>query len=452
MKLNKLALAVIATAAPLVATAGVTVSPVLLGYHYTDQAQDEQRKILTTGKQLSADPLAPANGGVALQSDLFTGAALGIELTPSTQLQVEYGLTNADAQASKQSAQDPANRFSAEQQTLSGNFLIGTEQFSGYTDSKFKPYVLVGAGQSKIKVENRQAYVANATNAAVQTGSVVPAGTQVTESKDTIGNLGLGARYLINDALALRGEARAVHNFDNKWWEGLALTGLEVTLGGRLTPTVPVPPVAEPPVYVPPVVVPVAPPAVVPVTPPPVVRPVEPVVIVETQPVVVDSDMDGVPDHLDACPGTPRNVVVDARGCPVQVEVEDQLRLELRVFFDNDKSAIKPQYRSEIAKVAEAMREYPNATAVIEGHASKTGPSARYNQRLSEARANAVKSMLSNEFGVAHNRLSAIGYGYDRPIAPNDTEEGRALNRRVFAVIEGNKTRVVDQTTDMQLR
>lgn len=197
---------------------------------------------------------------------------------------------------------------------------------------------------------------------------------------------------------------------------------------------------------------PVPPPATPPVVVTPVV-PVQPVVKVVEQPVVeVDSDGDGVVDSLDACAGTPRNLVVDARGCPIAVDIQDALRMELRVFFDNDKSIIKPQYRQEVAKVAEKMREYPNATANIEGHASKTGPSARYNQRLSEARANAVKSMLSNEFGVAANRLRAVGYGYDRPIAPNTTEEGRAQNRRVYAVIEGNNTKTVNQTKDMQIQ
>ena len=122
-----------------------------------------------------------------------------------------------------------------------------------------------------------------------------------------------------------------------------------------------------------------------------------------------------------------------------------------RVFFDRDKSAIKPQFREEVAKVAQSMQEFPNATAVIEGHASKDSnrSSAKYNQRLSEARANAVKSMLSNEFGIAPNRLSAVGYGFDRPIAPNTTDEGRALNRRVIAVITGNKSTTVEQTKDM---
>ena len=429
MKLNKIALALVAVAAaPLAANAGVTISPLLLGYHYTGEAHDEQREILKTGKNLyenvNGDPMANAdgrgndNGGVAKESSLYTGAALGIELTPSTQFQVEYGVSNANGEASEDSAKAGVNRFDVEQTMLSGNFLIGTEEFTGYTDSAFKPYVLVGAGQSKIKVENQETYTA-AEGSSVGT---VNAGTEVAESKDTIGNLGLGAMYRINDALSLRGEARAIHNFDNNWWEGMALAGLEVVLGGHLAPTVAVPPMQEP------------------------VIDTTPVVVVESD---LDSDGDGVPDSIDACPGTPMNVVVDERGCPVPVDITDELKMELRVFFDNDKSTIKSQYQPEIAKVAEKMREYPNSTARIEGHASKTGPSARYNQRLSEARAVAVKSMLTNEFGIAPNRISTVGYGYDQPIAPNDTEEGRAMNRRVYAIITGDKTMTVEQTKDM---
>lgn len=449
MKFNKIALAVIAAvaapvAAPVAAQAGVTVSPLLLGYHYTDEAHNDQREILRTGKKLEADVNAPVNGGVALDSELWTGAAIGIELTPSTQFQVEYGISNRDAKSSDKSA----HRFDAEQETISGNFLIGTEQFSGYNPTnKFKPYVLVGAGQSKIKVNAIDGYTAEVANGQnIAKAQVVKAGQEVAESKDTIGNLGLGARYLVNDALALRGEARAIHNFDNKWWEGLALAGLEVTLGGRLAPAVPVAPVAEP------VAEPVVAPAPV-IVPKPAPKP-EPVIeeapsVIED--IVVDSDRDGVPDHLDACPGTPVNTVVDPRGCPVQVNLVEELRQELRVFFDYDKSIIKPQYREEVAKVAAQMREFPNATATIEGHASRDSArsSARYNQRLSEARANAVKSMLSNEFGIAPNRLNAVGYGFDHPIAPNTTAEGKAMNRRVEAVITGSKTTTVDQTKDM---
>ena len=386
MKLNKIALALFAiTAAPLAANAGVTISPLLLGYHYSEGASDEQAETMGAG-------------GLYKENGLYTGAALGVELTPSTQFQVEYGVSNTDA------VNDAGTiSLDAEQEMISGNFLIGTEEFTGYTDNAFKPYVLVGAGQSKIEVEDA-------------------AGNFVTGSKDTIGNLGLGAMYRINDALSLRGEARAIHNFDESWWEGMALAGLEVVLGGHLAPTVAVPPMQEP------------------------VVDTAPVVVIESD---LDSDGDGVPDSIDACQGTPMNVVVDERGCPVQVDIEDTLKMELRVFFDNDKSAIKNQYKPEIAKVAEKMREYPNSVASIEGHASKTGPSAAYNQRLSEARAVAVKSMLTNEFGIAPNRLSTVGYGYDRPIADNNTEEGRAMNRRVFAIITGDKTMTVEQTKDM---
>ncbi|WP_426137791.1 OmpA family protein [Psychrobacter sp. TWR1-1-1] len=433
MKLNKIALALVAVAAaPLAANAGVTISPLLLGYHYTGEAHDEQREVLKTGKDLYMNGQNPSqpidgrngnlNGGVAKESSLYTGAALGIELTPSTQFQVEYGVSNANGEASERSADAGVNRFDVEQTMLSGNFLIGTEEFTGYTDSAFKPYVLVGAGQSKIKVENQEQYVATGNAQGTTAGQPVSAGTEVAESKDTIGNLGLGAMYRINDALSLRGEARAIHNFDNNWWEGMALAGLEVVLGGHLAPTVAVPPLQEP------------------------VIDTTPVVVIESD---LDSDGDGVPDSIDACPGTPMNVVVDERGCPVPVDITDELKMELRVFFDNDKSTIKSQYQPEIAKVAEKMREYPNSTARIEGHASKTGPSARYNQRLSEARAVAVKSMLTNEFGIAPNRISTVGYGYDQPIAPNDTEEGRAMNRRVYAIITGDKTMTVEQTKDM---
>ena len=390
MKLNKIALALFAiTAAPLAANAGVTISPLLLGYHYSEGADDEQRELLENYNG-SGENFYKENG-------LYTGAALGIELTPSTQFQVEYGVSNTDAISSL------GRTLDTEQEMISGNFLIGFEEFSGYTDNAFKPYALVGAGRSKIEIEDAS-------------------GELVSGTVDTIGNLGLGAMYRINDALSLRGEARAIHNFDQNWWEGMALAGLEVVLGGHLAPTVAVPPMEEPNVVTP------------------------PIVVVESD---LDSDGDGVPDSIDACPGTPMNVVVDERGCPVPVDITDELKMELRVFFDNDKSAIKNQYKPEIAKVAEKMREYPNSTARVEGHASKTGPSARYNQRLSEARAVAVKSMLTNEFGIAPNRLSTVGYGYDQPIADNNTEEGRAMNRRVYAIITGDKTMTVEQTKDM---
>nr|WP_312384717.1 MULTISPECIES: OmpA family protein [unclassified Moraxella] len=385
MKLNKIALAVVAAAVmPVAANAGVTVTPLLLGYHYVDGISKTEDK---QGEQFA---------GTHQRNDLYTGAGIGIELTPTIALELEYGETDSDALYANG---DKVNGHKFEQKSYSGNFTIGTETFSGYTNSPFKPYVLIGAGQSK-------------TSMAFDDGSKAT-------SKDTIGNLGLGAYYRINDALSLRGEGRAIYNFDNDWWEGLALAGLNVVLGGHLAPAAPL---VEP-------------------------TPVEPIVLTDG-----DDDQDGVPNSVDKCPGTPLNVVVDADGCPREIPFDDSLRMELRVFFDNDKTVIKDQYKPEIQKVAEKMNEYPNSTASIEGHASKTGPSARYNQRLSEARANAVKSMLVNQFGVAPQRISTVGYGYDRPIADNNTAEGRAMNRRVYAIITGNNSGTTVQTKDMNVQ
>lgn len=449
MKLNKIALAVIAaTAMPVVASAGVTVTPLLLGYHVAGEqisdTADKQRGVLTTGKTLnSAKPTAtvtnPDNGGVTLEDGLYVGAGIGIELTPTIALELEYGESNVDAKASKLSAEkDKANIFDAKQKMYSANVTVGTETFTSYSDRKLKPYFLIGAGVSDISIKNKEFYKAQASNSKVVAGQDVPAGTEVAESKDTIGNLGLGAYYRINDVLSLRGEARAIHNFDNNWWEGMALAGLNVVLGGHLAPAPIVPPAPEPEPMPEPMPEP---------EPVPEPEPMPPVVIEDG-----DDDKDGVLNSIDACPNTPLNVVVDERGCPVKIDVNDALKMELRVFFDNDKSVIKDQYKPEIQKVAEKMNEYPNSTAAIEGHASKTGPSAKYNKRLSEARASAVKSMLVNQFGIAPTRISTVGYGYERPIAPNNTAEGRAMNRRVYAIITGNKTETVTQTKDMDVQ
>ncbi|OPH36645.1 OmpA family protein [Moraxella atlantae] len=445
MKLNKIALAVIAAATlPAVANAGVTVTPVILGYHWSESIEDtadKQRDLFRTGKNLyrnkDGNPIggrngAP-NGGVALEDGLYTGAAIGIELTPTIALEVEYGETSVNAEASEKSAKAGVNRFDAKQKMTSGNFLIGTETFSGYTNSNFKPYILIGAGQSNISIKNREAYVVTAPDGIKQKGVpgggqyLIKSGSEVAQSTDTIGNLGIGANWRINDAMSLRGEARAIHNFDNNWWEGMALAGLNVVLGGHLAPATEI---------VEPQIVPV--------------QPTE-VVAVQTD---GDDDQDGVPNSIDLCPNTPLNTVVDANGCPVKVDVKEELQMELRVFFDNDKSNIKEQYRPEIQRVAEKMNEYPNATASIEGHASRIGKrsSATYNQRLSEARANAVKGMLVNQFGIAPNRISTVGYGFSRPIADNSTPEGRAMNRRVYAKISGDKTNTVNQTQGMNVQ
>lgn len=455
MKFNQIALAILATAVATVASAGVTVTP-LAGYNYVHKSQAEkQRGTYTVGYQFTnADGTQSnvLNGGVSLKNDLYTGVAVGLEITPATQLQVEYGTVETVARASKSKEGVASNpKFSAKQQNLSGNVLVGFDQFVDI-DSNFKPYILVGGGQQATSIKNDTQYTHNDYSKTPAVQTQYTEGTEVVSAKSTIGNVGLGARYLVNDGLAIRGEGRAVHNFENKWWEAQALAGLEVTLGGRLKPVAPVIPQPEPEVKPTPVVEvkPVEPevkpvpvevkPVPVEVKPQPKPKP-QPVVpeIVDDMP--VDNDRDGVVDHLDRCLGTPYGTPVNAQGCPQ--EVRRPLRQNLPVFFDYDKAIIKPQYREVIADFAATMRELPNSTAIIEGHASKDSKrsNARYNQRLSEARANAVKAVLSNEFGIAPHRISAIGYGFDRPYVPNDTAENKALNRRVVGEIRDTSQR-----------
>jgi OOP family OmpA-OmpF porin len=114
--------------------------------------------------------------------------------------------------------------------------------------------------------------------------------------------------------------------------------------------------------------------------------------------------------------------------------------IALDVEFDTNKAVVKEKYNSEIKKVADFMKMYPKTTAVIEGHTDNVY-TPQYNQKLSEARANSVRLYLINHFGVKASRLSAVGYGQTRPIASNNTEEGRQKNRRVQAVIKAVTTK-----------
>jgi OOP family OmpA-OmpF porin len=118
-------------------------------------------------------------------------------------------------------------------------------------------------------------------------------------------------------------------------------------------------------------------------------------------------------------------------GCPPCCEEAIVLKIE----FDTDKYFIRAKYNNEIKKVADYMKKYPNTTVVMEGHTDNVGDDA-YNQELSQNRANSVKQYLVNNFGIKASRLTAIGYGESRPVASNDTEEGRQKNRRVQALFK----------------
>jgi OOP family OmpA-OmpF porin len=132
-----------------------------------------------------------------------------------------------------------------------------------------------------------------------------------------------------------------------------------------------------------------------------------------------DDDGDGVPNSQDQCPGTPKGAHVNKFGCWIIEGVK----------FDFNKSNIKPEYYGELDKVATVLNNNPGLTVEIQGHTDSKG-TVEYNQKLSERRAQSVKKYLDRAI-TTDVRLSAQGYGLTRPIDTNETEEGRANNRRV---------------------
>jgi len=151
----------------------------------------------------------------------------------------------------------------------------------------------------------------------------------------------------------------------------------------------------------------------------------------------VDSDKDGVCDGLDKCPDTPAGVKVDKDGCPLP-EIVEKGRTTLQVLFDFDKSTIKGNYSQDIDALADVMKKYGDLNVTIEGHTDNLNRSKKpdYNKKLSQRRADAVKQYLVEKSGIDAKRLTAIGFGAEKPIASNETEEGRQKNRRVEAAVD----------------
>jgi outer membrane protein OmpA-like peptidoglycan-associated protein/lipoprotein NlpI len=108
----------------------------------------------------------------------------------------------------------------------------------------------------------------------------------------------------------------------------------------------------------------------------------------------------------------------------------------LRILTEKNQSEILPEYMEVIEKVVSMLRAYPGMQVEIQGHADSINRSSDkdLNRKLSLKRADAVKSAII-EAGIATSRLKAVGYGDTRPVEPNDTEEGRAQNRRIEFII-----------------
>ena len=105
------------------------------------------------------------------------------------------------------------------------------------------------------------------------------------------------------------------------------------------------------------------------------------------------------------------------------------LNMPSNITFDFDSSTLKPQFTPILDNVAQTLSQYNQTVVEVAGHTDNVGTDS-YNQALSERRANSVAAYLGSR-GVMQQRMITVGAGESRPIASNDTESGRAQNRRV---------------------
>jgi outer membrane protein OmpA-like peptidoglycan-associated protein len=146
-----------------------------------------------------------------------------------------------------------------------------------------------------------------------------------------------------------------------------------------------------------------------------------------------DTDGDGVFDDDDLCVDVPG--IIANRGCP-EIKAEEKAALKKafdNLLFETGKDVIKASSYSSLNDLAKVLINNPQALLYLEGHTDDVGEDDA-NLTLSQNRSAAVKRYLAQK-GVDENRMTTDGYGESRPVATNETDKGRALNRRVVMVI-----------------
>ncbi|HYM80599.1 MAG TPA: OmpA family protein [Candidatus Limnocylindria bacterium] len=180
----------------------------------------------------------------------------------------------------------------------------------------------------------------------------------------------------------------------------------------------------------------------------------------------MDGDEDGVCDGVDQCPGTPPGMKVNRQGChagaeemresravpPSPKELEKQaprpepvsrpvseterqlvergrIRLE-NVYFETESAKLLPESETALNEAGEALEKFPDLRIEVEGHSDTRG-TARYNQNLSQSRAEAVRSYLVGRFSLRDQNLTAKGYGETRTETNEHNDEELLRNRRV---------------------
>jgi len=271
-------------------------------------------------------------------------------------------------------------------------------------DGRFVPFIAIGIGGTYY---GKGEHYPDATY-----------GERFESNKFTV-DYGAGVKYFLTDHIALRADVRHVIPLNSKWNnpdyfhnDFLATLGINLSFGGGKKK------VAE-------------------------VKSEEPSAPVKE---ITDSDHDGVPDYLDKCPDTPAGMAVDKDGCSAkqrqdaQAKVPDKIFIALNLKFDTGKAVVKKKYYKAVKKLADFMKKHPETKVTIHGYTDTVGTKA-FNARLSKARAESVRKCLIDNFGIKASRVTAVGYGLNKPMASNDTKKGRQKNRRIEASIEAVLTK-----------
>lgn len=267
---------------------------------------------------------------------------------------------------------------------------LGVEGFFNYVPASFKD--TLGIGDDDIKLYG---YGVEALYHFMPEKRLVPflavglGGTHYSppdgiESKDKFTvDYGAGLKFFVTDWMALRADVRHVLPLNDRYNDLLYTFGINFAFGGAKK-------VAEPVKEEPAVVAPPPP-------PPPVVEEAKP--------------------QAEAAP-----------------EIVEKGRTTLNVLFDTNKAIIKKNSFKDVDNLVDVMKKYPELNVTIEGHTDNVGKAA-YNKKLSQKRANAVKAYMVKA-GIDAKRLTAVGYGMEKPIASNATKAGKAKNRRVEAAVD----------------
>ncbi len=151
---------------------------------------------------------------------------------------------------------------------------------------------------------------------------------------------------------------------------------------------------------------------------------------------IPDSDKDGVNDEMDKCPNAagPAN----NQGCPViKKEIIEKVSYEAKnIFFETNSAQLAESSKKALDGVFEILKSDRTLNLTIEGHSDNTG-NAENNKTLSQARADAVRDYFMSK-GILATRLKSTGYGSEKPIADNSTEEGRSKNRRTELIVNNH--------------